>query len=63
MFFMAELDIWQQYGIIRFPMNAIYLVIAGALFLTLAYRYYGAFLRAKVLAIDETRVTPVHPPQ
>jgi carbon starvation protein len=39
-------------------MNAIYLVIAGACFLTLAYRFYGAFLRAKVLAIDETRVTP-----
>jgi carbon starvation protein len=39
-------------------MNAIYIVIAGACFLTLAYRYYGAFIRAKVLAIDETRVTP-----
>jgi carbon starvation protein len=39
-------------------MNAIYLVIASALFLILGYRFYGAFLRAKVLAIDETRVTP-----
>jgi carbon starvation protein len=39
-------------------MNAIYLVIAGALFLTLAYRYYGAFLKAKVLAVDELRTTP-----
>jgi carbon starvation protein len=39
-------------------MNAIYLVIAGACFLTLSYRFYGAFIRAKVLAIDETRVTP-----
>src|SRR5512136_857422 len=39
-------------------MNAIYLVIAGALFLVFSYRIYGAFLRAKVLAIDPSRVTP-----
>src|SRR5512140_3145993 len=47
-----------DFVIMQTLMNAIYLVIAGALFLTLAYRFYGAFLRAKVLAIDETRVTP-----
>ena len=29
--------------------------IAAALLLTLAYRFYGAFLKAKVQAIDETR--------
>lgn len=39
-------------------MNAIYLVICGTLFLMLAYRIYGAFLRAKVLTIEETRETP-----
>lgn len=39
-------------------MNAIYLVIFAALVLILAYRFYGAFLRAKVLTIDETRETP-----
>lgn len=39
-------------------MNAIYLVICAALFLILAYRFYGAFIRAKVLTIDETRETP-----
>ena len=39
-------------------MNAIYVVIAGALFLVFSYRIYGAFLRAKVLAIDESRITP-----
>jgi carbon starvation protein len=39
-------------------MNAIYLVIASALILTLTYRYYGAFMAAKVLALDPSRVTP-----
>lgn len=41
-------------------MNAIYLVIVAACFLILSYRFYGAFLKAKVLAIDETRLTPAH---
>jgi carbon starvation protein len=41
-------------------MNAIYLVIASACFLIISYRLYGAFLKAKVLAIDETRLTPAH---
>ena len=39
-------------------MNAIYLVIIAALVLTLAYRYYGAFMAAKVLTLDATRITP-----
>lgn len=39
-------------------MNGIYLVIIAALFLTLAYRYYGAFMAAKVLALDPDRPTP-----
>jgi carbon starvation protein len=39
-------------------MNAIYLVIASALVLVLAYRYYGAFIKARVLTIDEGRATP-----
>lgn len=39
-------------------MNGLYLVIAAALVLTLAYRYYGAFMAAKVLVLDEKRVTP-----
>jgi carbon starvation protein len=39
-------------------MNAIYLVIAAFLILVLAYRFYGAFLKAKVLAIDVNRPTP-----
>jgi carbon starvation protein len=39
-------------------MNGIYLVIIAALWLTLAYRFYGAFIAAKVLALDPDRVTP-----
>ncbi|MBN1414707.1 MAG: carbon starvation protein A [Bacteroidales bacterium] len=39
-------------------MNAIYLVLIAALVLILSYRFYGAFLKAKVLSIDSQRVTP-----
>lgn len=39
-------------------MNAIWLIIAGGLFLVLAYRIYGAFIKARVLTIDEMRTTP-----
>ena len=39
-------------------MNAIYLVIIAAMVLILAYRFYGAFLKAKVLTIDELKETP-----
>jgi len=39
-------------------MNAIYLVIAALLVLILAYRFYGAFLKAKVLSIDVNHTTP-----
>src|SRR5664279_4128980 len=41
-------------------MNAIYLVIASACILILGYRFYGAFLKAKVLSIEEDRLTPAH---
>lgn len=39
-------------------MNSIVLVIIAALVLTLSYRFYGAFIPAKVLALDETRQVP-----
>ncbi|TWH51594.1 carbon starvation protein A [Sporomusa sp. KB1] len=39
-------------------MNGLYLVIISALVLTLCYRYYGAFIAAKVLALDTKRPTP-----
>ena len=34
-------------------MNGIYLVIASACILILAYRFYGAFIAAKVLTLDQ----------
>jgi carbon starvation protein len=39
-------------------MNSIVLVIIGALVLILGYRFYGAFIAAKVLVLDETRKVP-----
>ena len=39
-------------------MNSAFLVMVGALVLMLAYRFYGAFLAAKVLALDPKRRMP-----
>jgi carbon starvation protein len=41
-------------------MNAVPIVIGSLLFLAVAYRYYSAFLAAKVLALDDRRTTPAH---
>ena len=38
--------------------NALWLVIAAACSFTLAYRFYGAFLAAKVFALDDRNATP-----
>lgn len=39
-------------------MNAIWLIIAAALVLVLGYRLYGAFIAAKILALDDSKKTP-----
>ncbi|SMC16259.1 carbon starvation protein [Clostridium acidisoli DSM 12555] len=39
-------------------MNSIVLVIIALLVLALGYRFYGCFIAAKVLALDETREVP-----
>lgn len=39
-------------------MNGIYLVIISAVVLMIAYRVYGAFIAAKVLTVNQYRVTP-----
>ena len=39
-------------------MNGLTIVVAGACVFALAYRYYGAFLAAKVLVVDPSRRTP-----
>jgi carbon starvation protein len=40
--------------------NAIWMITATACFYILAYRFYGAFLAAKVATLDDMRVTPAH---
>ncbi len=39
-------------------MNGLYLVIIGACVLMLAYRFYGAFIAAKVLTVNQYEETP-----
>ena len=41
-------------------MNAVPIVIGSLLFVAIAYRYYSAFIAAKVLALDDSRVTPAN---
>ncbi|MBF0491666.1 MAG: carbon starvation protein A [Deltaproteobacteria bacterium] len=41
-------------------MNALPIVIGTICIFTLAYRYYSAFIAAKVLVLDDSRQTPAH---
>src|SRR5512132_2388176 len=41
-------------------MQALWFMLAALAVLAIAYRYYSAFLAAKVLALDDARVTPAH---
>ena len=41
-------------------MRALYLVIPILGVLAIAYRYYSAFIAARVMALDDSRVTPAH---
>ena len=41
-------------------MNALPLILFFLAVAAIAYRYYSAFLAAKVLALDDSRVTPAH---
>jgi len=41
-------------------MPALYLLLVAALVFALAYRYYGAFITARVLVVDASRPTPAH---
>jgi len=40
--------------------NASWLIIAAICFYTLAYRFYGAFIAAKVLTLNDLNVTPAY---
>lgn len=41
-------------------MHALYLVLPALGIFAIAYRYYSAFIAAKVMALDDSRVTPAH---
>jgi len=41
-------------------MRALYLVVPILAILVIAYRYYSAFIAAKVMVLDDSRVTPAH---
>ncbi|MDE3156174.1 MAG: carbon starvation protein A [Acidobacteriota bacterium] len=41
-------------------MPALYIVLPILCILVIAYRYYSAFIAAKVMVLDDTRVTPAH---
>ena len=41
-------------------MNALPIIIGAICIYAVAYRYYSAFIAAKVLALDDARVTPAH---
>ncbi len=41
-------------------MNALYLVVAALAIGAIAYRYYSAFIAAKVMVLNDARTTPAH---
>src|SRR5713101_5217653 len=41
-------------------MNALPLILGALCVMAIAYRYYSAFIAAKVVALDDTRQTPAH---
>lgn len=41
-------------------MSALPILIGALCFLAIGYRYYSAFLAAKVMALDDSRTTPAH---
>ncbi len=41
-------------------MNALPLIIVALCAIAIAYRYYSAFIAAKVVALDDSRTTPAH---
>jgi carbon starvation protein len=41
-------------------MNALWILVPAVLVLTIGYRYYSAFLAARVMMLDDARVTPAH---
>src|ERR1700745_2897186 len=42
-------------------MNAFPLLLGALAMMAIAYRYYSAFIAAKVVAMEDSRETPAHP--
>ena len=41
-------------------MRALYILLPFLCIIAIAYRYYSAFIAAKVMALDDSRLTPAH---
>src|SRR5687767_15656660 len=41
-------------------MRALYLILPILCILVIAYRYYSAFIAARIMMLDDTRITPAH---
>jgi carbon starvation protein len=41
-------------------MRALYLILPVLCILAIAYRYYSAFIAARIMSLDDSRVTPAH---
>src|SRR5438094_3578663 len=41
-------------------MHALYIIVPVLCVLAIAYRYYSAFIAARLMALDDSRVTPAH---
>ena len=41
-------------------MRALYLILPILCILVIAYRYYSAFIAARIMALDDSRITPAH---
>jgi carbon starvation protein len=41
-------------------MRALYVIVPILCILAIAYRYYSAFIAARIMALDDSRVTPAH---
>ncbi len=41
-------------------MNALYVLVPSLCILAIAYRYYSAFIAARVMSLDDSRITPAH---
>jgi carbon starvation protein len=41
-------------------MHALYVILPVLCILAIAYRYYSAFIAARIMTLDDTRITPAH---